>query len=71
MTKILSSLDKYELLALIIKGVTGVIGGSLVLNEGHPYITLGILAIGAASNEYLAFMQRKINKNFKEESDAK
>ncbi len=69
MTKILTSLDKFELIALIIKGVTGVIGGSLVLTQEHPYLTLIVLAIGGAANEYISFMQRKINRNFKEKSD--
>jgi len=39
----------------MIKAVCGVSGASLVLENNHPYITLSILCIGAAANEYIIF----------------
>lgn len=39
----------------MIKAVSGVAGASLILTEHHPYMALIVLAIGAASNEYLIF----------------
>lgn len=48
-----------KLIALIIKGVTGVLGASLILQEGHPYLTLAVLAIGAGVNEYLLFIEKR------------
>ena len=62
MTEFLSKLDKYKLIATLIKTVTGVIGGSLILEQNHPYITLSILAVGAAANEFVVFLQNKQNK---------
>lgn len=62
MTQFLSTLDKYKLTATLIKTVTGVIGGSLILEQNHPYITLSILAVGAAANEFVVFLQNKQNK---------
>jgi hypothetical protein len=44
-----------KLIALCVKGATGVIGGSLVLSNSHPYLTLGVLAIGAITNEIINF----------------
>jgi hypothetical protein len=44
-----------KLIALCVKGATGVIGGSLVLSNQHPYLTLGVLALGAITNEIINF----------------
>lgn len=59
MKKILTTYDKYKLIGLIIKSITGVIGGSLILTETHPYLTLFILAIGAGANEWVSFLKDK------------
>jgi hypothetical protein len=55
-----SSLDNYgakpnkaKIIAVCIKSATGVIGGSLVLSQGHPYIALTVLAMGAIANEII------------------
>jgi hypothetical protein len=54
--------DKYKLTGLCIKAATGVIGGSLVLEQKHPYLTLIILAIGAIANEVTNFLKEKDEK---------
>lgn len=59
MKKLLTSYEKYKLLGLMIKAATGVIGGSLILTEKHPYASLLILAIGAAANEWVSFIKDK------------
>lgn len=51
--------DKIKLAALIVKAITAAIGGSMVLEAEHPYLTLFILAIGAAANEYLLYIEKK------------
>ena len=51
--------DKIKLAALMVKGMTAVVGGSLVLESEHPYITLLVLMVGAAANEYLLFLEKK------------
>jgi len=51
--------DKVKLAALMVKGMTAVVGGSLVLENEHPYITLLVLMVGAAANEYLLFLENK------------
>ena len=50
----ISKFDKFKLIGLCIKAVTGVIGGSMVLAEGHPYLTLAVLAVGALANELVS-----------------
>lgn len=47
--------SKLKMLAVCIKAVTGVAGGSLILAEGHPYLTLAILCVGAVANEVINF----------------
>lgn len=64
----ISKIDKYKLIGLCIKAATGVIGGSLVLSEGHPYITLAVLALGAISNEVVQFLNDK-EKELKDGKD--
>jgi hypothetical protein len=65
---ILSKLDKLKLVGLCIKSVTAVIGGSLILTEGHPYTTLCVLAVGAIANEVVSFIKEKENDR---DSDSK
>jgi len=48
-----------KLTALIVKSITGVLGASLVLENNHPYITLGVLCLGAAANEYIIYNSDK------------
>jgi hypothetical protein len=47
--------NKAKLVALCIKSVTAVIGGSLILEQNHPYITITVLALGAIANEIINF----------------
>ena len=54
-----SKMDKWELFATIIKAVTAVATTAVVLEENHPYITLIILMLGAAANEYLMYMHKR------------
>ena len=44
-------MEKLALLAMCIEAVTGVIGGSMVLEQNHPYITLTVLATGAVATK--------------------
>jgi hypothetical protein len=54
--------DKFKLTGLCIKSATGVIGGSLVLEQKHPYLTLAVLALGAIANEITNFLKEKENE---------
>lgn len=54
--------DKVKLAALIVKGVTAALGGSLVLTTEHPYLALFVLSVGAAANEYLLYIERSNKK---------
>lgn len=60
MKKIIS--DKWELAALCIKGLTGVLGGSMILENNHPYLTLAICGVGAVANEVVIFIQKRKNE---------
>jgi hypothetical protein len=44
---------KARVIALCVKAVTGVLGGSLVLTNEYPYLTLGVLCLGAVVNEFI------------------
>jgi len=57
----LSKIEKLKLIGLCIKGATGIIGGSLILVEGHPYLTVCILALGGVANEVVSFIKEKEN----------
>ena len=51
--------DKYKLIGMCIKACTGVIGGSLILQNTHPYATLAVCALGAIANEVVNFIKDK------------
>jgi hypothetical protein len=59
----LSKIEKLKLIGLCIKGATGIVGGSLILVEGHPYLSISILAIGGVENEVVSFIKEKENEN--------
>lgn len=64
MREILNNYDKKrsqkaKLIALCTKAVTGVIGGSLVISNEHPYIAITVLAIGAVANEVITYIDGK------------
>lgn len=61
MNKLFSQYEKgkpslFKLIALCIKAVTGVVGASMILTEQNPYISLGVLCLGAVANELLNFI---------------
>ena len=58
----LSKIDKLKLIGLSIKAATGIIGGSLVLVEGHPYIATAVLVLGAVANEFVSYIKEQENK---------
>lgn len=58
----LNKIEKLKLVGLCIKSITAIAGGSLILVEGYPYLTLMILSIGGIANEIVNFIQEKENK---------
>lgn len=54
-----TKLDKLKLTGLCIKASAGIAGGSLILVEGHPYITLAILLAGGIANEIVSYIKEK------------
>ena len=57
--------NKYKLLALIVKSMTGVLGTSLILQQEQPYIILIVLAIGAGANEVVMYFENNKNEEGK------
>ena len=49
---------KLMLIANVIKGITGVVGASLILTENQPYWSLFALSLGAGVNEFLLFVEK-------------
>jgi len=47
-----------QLVALLVKAVTGVFGASLILEQNHPYLALTILSLGALANEILVYLEK-------------
>jgi hypothetical protein len=64
----LSKIEKLKLIGLIIKSITAIVGGSLILAEGHPYISISILALGGAANEIVSFIKEKENESIQNNS---
>ena len=61
-------IEKLKLIGLIIKSVTGVTGGSLILSENHPYLSIIILGIGAAANEFVSYIKEQEAKTLIKEA---
>jgi hypothetical protein len=57
-----TNFEKYKIIAICIKAFTGIIGGSLVLSENHPYLTITVLGIGAVANEVVSYIKDKERK---------
>lgn len=58
-----SKVEKLKLIGICIKSATAIVGGSLILTEGHPYLSLAILAIGGVANEVVSFIKEKENES--------
>lgn len=58
----LSKIEKLKLIGLCVKSATAVVGGSLILMEGHPYLSVSILALGGVANEVVSFIKERENK---------
>ncbi len=50
-------MKKLALIAMCIEAATGIIGGSMVLEQNHPYITLAILATGAVATKITNYIK--------------
>jgi hypothetical protein len=57
-----TKLELLKLVGICIKSATAIIGGSLILVEGHPYLSVIILAIGAVANEIVSYIKEKENE---------
>lgn len=51
--------NKWVFVAFAVKSVTGILGGSLILTNEHPYLSLLVLGIGAIANEAIDFFDLK------------
>ncbi len=60
---ILTKYDKYKLLGTCIKTVVGIIGASAIFQKVDPFISVGILALGAVANEIVNFIKDKETNN--------
>ena len=62
--KVNKSIDNYgrnqnrfwKFVAISIEAVTGILGASAILTEQKPYLTLGILCLGAIANKAVMFI---------------
>ena len=67
-TLLLTRFDKLKLTGLCIKAASGIVGGSLILSEAKPYLTLAILAVGGIANEVVSFLKDKENSRNNDDS---
>lgn len=51
--------NKWAFVAFAIKALTGILGGSLILTNEHPYLSLIVLGVGAIANEAIDFFDLK------------
>ena len=56
---ILTRIEKIILIGMCIEAATGVAGTAVILKEGHPYLTIGILITGAVATKIVTFIERK------------
>lgn len=65
-----NKIDILKLIGLSIKAASGVIGGSMILEQTKPYLTLTVLAIGAVANEIVsAIKEKEYKKNSNENAN--
>lgn len=57
MIKKIQNMKKWALVAMCIEAATGIVGGSMVLEQNHPYITLAILATGAVATKIANYLK--------------
>ncbi|MES3018222.1 MAG: hypothetical protein V4721_10605 [Bacteroidota bacterium] len=55
----LTKIERLVLIGICIEAGTGVIGVSVILTEGHPYLTIAILALGAIATKAVAYIEKK------------
>ena len=55
----LDRLDKFMIVGYSIKAATGVAGSAVILEQEHPYLAIGILALGAISSEVTNYIKEK------------
>ena len=53
--------ENLMIVAKVVKGITGVLGGAVILENNHPYIAITILSIGAGINELILYVEKKRN----------
>lgn len=51
--------NKWAFVAFAVKALTGILGGSLILTNEHPYLSLIVLGVGAIANEAIDFFDLK------------
>ena len=51
--------EKQRFVLKMVKVASGIAGVAVVLNENHPYLTVGILVVGALANEALNYKPKK------------
>jgi len=64
----LTRVEKLKLIGQCVKAATAIVGGSLILVEGHPYLATAILAIGGVANEIVSFVKERENKQILDEA---
>ena len=57
--------DKIVLASRIIKAATAIVGADLITSGSNKYLTLTVLALGAAANEVLSYYKEKEYKSVK------
>jgi hypothetical protein len=58
----LNKIEKLKLIGQCVRAATGIVGGSFVIAEGHPYAAITVLALGGVSNEVILFISQKENE---------
>lgn len=48
--------SKLKVLSYFVKGVSGVLGASLIMSKQYPILTVCVLSVGAGINELLNYL---------------
>jgi heme A synthase len=61
----MKKISTLKIIMLFVKGLTGVLGASMVLSQQNPILTVCVLAVGAGTVEVLNYIDSNTPKNEK------
>ena len=61
--------SKIKILSYFVKGVTGVLGASLIMSKEYPILSVCVLSLGAGIDELLIYLNSTTKSKKEQESE--